>query len=409
MNKFVASAMLSRYREQFGCDMWLRGKSRALVELGDFLIRAAQVRLPVLLWGERGTGREHAARILHLLECWERCGPFAKLDLSVFTDETFEGELARAASEVQSGTLFLASVESMEARLQSRLADILKLGLDRWCRCLGRGPARDVRLVAASQVQRDWGKPCMAEIHPALQDELDFLSYEIPPLRERPDDIRELACHFLGMFGASGMDLPHDVEEVLIAHPWPRNIPELRRVMAVLAAFNRTGQLTVDDLRSDTPQLFQDSRPSTPTAMHRVSESGVGFFPGQEPGASSNPSPVHPCVHRAVHYLRSNFAEEISLGSLSSQVGTSTSHLSHVFKRDLKISPMAFLTQVRIDQAKTLLTADTRASITEVADRVGFGDLRHFERTFKRRTGATPRSFRKSVQDRMAEDVCSLP
>jgi AraC-like DNA-binding protein len=121
-------------------------------------------------------------------------------------------------------------------------------------------------------------------------------------------------------------------------------------------------------------------------------------------------------VQRALRYVGDHYTEEISLGRLARESYISSSHLSFLLKRSLGVPFKSLLAAVRIRRAQQLL-AQTDQSITEISLEVGFGDLSHFERTFKRLVGTNPREYRRrellhrhlpnSGQDRIPASVLS--
>lgn len=122
-------------------------------------------------------------------------------------------------------------------------------------------------------------------------------------------------------------------------------------------------------------------------------------------------------VQRALRYVGDHYTEEISLGRLARESYISSSHLSFLLKRSLGVPFKSLLAAVRIRRAQQLL-ALAEQSITEISLEVGFGDLSHFERTFKRLVGTNPREYRRrellnrhlanAAQDRFAA-VRALP
>ncbi|MFL7792415.1 MAG: helix-turn-helix domain-containing protein [Anaerolineae bacterium] len=102
-------------------------------------------------------------------------------------------------------------------------------------------------------------------------------------------------------------------------------------------------------------------------------------------------------VTRAREYLEAHYAENISLDQLAHVANLSPFHLAHVFRDQMGLSPHAYLTQVRVKQAKTLLGQGW--SIAQTACEVGFADQSHLTRRFKRVVGMTPGQYRKIVQD----------
>ena len=97
-------------------------------------------------------------------------------------------------------------------------------------------------------------------------------------------------------------------------------------------------------------------------------------------------------VRKAMAYIHLNYSQNISRTDLADHVGVSEGHLARSFRREMGISPMAYLNRYRIDQAKTLLINEN-LTIVEVASAVGFSDSSYFSRVFKRQVGMSPRKY----------------
>ena len=141
----------------------------------------------------------------------------------------------------------------------------------------------------------------------------------------------------------------------------------------------------------DTPTLEQESRILWTLSQFiiRHADSRPALRPvGEE----------HQAVKRAKDYIHANYAENITLEQLARVAYLSPFHLARVFHQATGLPPHAYLTQVRIMQAKPLLTQDR--PLTDVAYELGFVDQSHFHRRFKRIVGMTPGQYRKNVQDR---------
>ncbi|HEY0739363.1 MAG TPA: substrate-binding domain-containing protein [Herpetosiphonaceae bacterium] len=105
-------------------------------------------------------------------------------------------------------------------------------------------------------------------------------------------------------------------------------------------------------------------------------------------------SPTQQIVRRAVAYIHTHYAEAITRDQLALYLGVSPDHLTASFRKEMGLTPIAYLNRYRISRAQTLLTESAR-SITEVALAVGFSDLTNFSRTFHREVGMTPNAFRR--------------
>lgn len=101
-------------------------------------------------------------------------------------------------------------------------------------------------------------------------------------------------------------------------------------------------------------------------------------------------------IRECAAFMRRNFSNKLSVADVASYVCLSPSHLSHLFKQETGTSVMDYLTAMRIEEAKHLLTV-AGCGIAEVAERTGFQDPAHFSRCFKRAEGLSPRDYRKRM------------
>lgn len=106
---------------------------------------------------------------------------------------------------------------------------------------------------------------------------------------------------------------------------------------------------------------------------------------------------MHVSVSRALKHIGKNFQDEITLGELAGAAGVSPSHLCYLFKSSLGITFKTLLGMVRVEKAKQLLVENTQYRITDISLDVGFGDLSHFEKTFKRMLKVSPREYRRRM------------
>ena len=241
--------------------------------------QAARTSMPVLLTGETGTGKEVAARLLH---AWSgRPGRFVAINCAAIPNELMEGELfgyARGAfsgavheheglvSAATGGTVFLDEIDDTPHALQAKLLRVLE---DRVVTRLGDTTPRtvDFRLVAATN--RDLRPLIEAGSFGAdLYERLAIVSIELPPLRERRDDIPRLVEHFVDRFyreepaaaerGRVRIISP-EAMEVLIGYRWPGNVRELRNVVFGTLVGKRGG---TELLLSDLPRRLLGARKS---------------------------------------------------------------------------------------------------------------------------------------------------
>ena len=226
----------------------LLGESNAFLEVLEQVSRLAPIPRPVLLIGERGTGKELFAHRLHYLSPrWQH--PFISINCAALSESLLETELfghevgaftgaqkrhQGRFERADGGTLFLDEVATMSPRLQEKLLRVIEYG--DFERVGGQQSLRvDVRLVCATHADL----PALAASGQFRADLLDRLAFDVvtlPPLRARREDILLLGHHFaerlsqeLGLPSFAGFTPA--ATEALLAHDWPGNIRELRNVI----------------------------------------------------------------------------------------------------------------------------------------------------------------------------------
>jgi two-component system response regulator HydG len=243
----------------------LVGRSAAMREVCDLVLRVADAAVPVLLLGETGTGKGLVARAIHAEGARARA-PFVTVNCAALPENLLESELfghvkgaftgatARRVGlfeEADGGTLFLDEIGEMTPALQAKLLDVLERGV---VRAVGsnREKTVDVRIVAATH--RDLRERMAAGAFRAdLLYRIEVVTIDLPPLRLRRDDIPELVQHFVA---ASRARHPRclverigpDVMERFLEHPWQGNVRELEHLVERLVLLGRSPDAGVSDL-----------------------------------------------------------------------------------------------------------------------------------------------------------------
>ena len=102
-------------------------------------------------------------------------------------------------------------------------------------------------------------------------------------------------------------------------------------------------------------------------------------------------------VKLAMHYLQEHYMDTIDIGQLADQLGFNSAYLTRLFSKYAGVTPLKYLTNIRIKEARRLL-ADTSLPISEIGERVGYPDQFHFSKTFRKAAGVNPSAFRKETQ-----------
>lgn len=247
----------------------LVGKTEIIHQLRNTISHLADTSADILLVGETGTGKEMAARSLH--EQSQRreknfvavnCGaiPENLIESELFGHEqgTFTGAESQRIGKFEyadGGTIFLDEIESMPMPAQVRLLRVLQ---ERSLERLGSNESieLDLRIIAASKVDlREASK--QDEFREDLYYRLNVVTLELPPLRERREDIPLLFQHFLlvaaARYGKEAPALPANTQQTLMAYHWPGNVRELRNVAERFILLGDGCGLQLDDNASAVP------------------------------------------------------------------------------------------------------------------------------------------------------------
>ena len=256
------------------------------------LLREAELHaksdIPVLVTGETGVGKELMAQALGKASRRAN-GPFVAVNMLALSPTLFESEFFGHAKgsftgaindkvgylgQAKGGTLFLDEIGDLSLEIQGKLLRILQEGE---FTPVGKTRAEraDVRFIAATNEnleklvqQRKFRKD--------LYYRLRFANLHIPPLRERKDDIRLLAAHFLKRTGLSGASLTEKAESALVAHDWPGNVRELKGVLEAAANLAAGGKIQTEHLnlprRTDIPATLSSTATVQVGALEPLSE-----------------------------------------------------------------------------------------------------------------------------------------
>ncbi|HEY9421441.1 MAG TPA: sigma 54-interacting transcriptional regulator, partial [Thermoanaerobaculia bacterium] len=240
------------------------GRSAPMERLFEQMRLVAPTRSSVLVIGESGTGKELVANALHRASPRRNerflainCGaiPSDILESELFGHErgAFTGAVARKIGKFElahRGSLFLDEISELYPELQVKLLRVLE---ERQVMRVGGGELIpvDFRLIAATN--RDLEKEVAeGRFREDLYYRLKVVTLRIPPLRERPGDIVQLAEHFLALFcqehGKSSRRLSTGALELLTRYPWPGNVRQLRNVMESAVVFSQGEEVTPADL-----------------------------------------------------------------------------------------------------------------------------------------------------------------
>ena len=245
------------------------GKTPVIQALRDTINQLADTHADILLMGETGTGKELVARSLHE-QSSRRDKNFVAVNCGAIPENLIESELfghqkgAFTGAETErigkfeyadGGTVFLDEIESMPLPAQVRLLRVLQ---ERSLERLGSNEAiqLDIRIIAASKVDLRQASDS-GFFREDLYYRLNVVTLELPPLRERREDIPRLFQHFLlvasARYGKEAPAMPPQVSQKLMAFNWPGNVRELRNTAERYVLLGDGCGLQLDDPGTQSP------------------------------------------------------------------------------------------------------------------------------------------------------------
>ena len=240
------------------------GQSAAMQRILEVVGQVSDLHANILIEGESGTGKELIARAIHSASA-RAAGPYVPINCAAIPETLLESELfgyVRGAftdarkdrrglfQEASGGILFLDEISEIPLTLQAKLLRILE---DKEVRPLGANQVEkvDTRVLSASNRNLD-EQVRAGKFRQDLYYRLNVIRIELPPLRQRSEDIPLLVNHFIGKFAESAKRVIKGIDPaalaVLQSHDWPGNIRELEHVLERAVLLGKDDTVGLDDL-----------------------------------------------------------------------------------------------------------------------------------------------------------------
>jgi DNA-binding NtrC family response regulator/tetratricopeptide (TPR) repeat protein len=272
------------------------GSTKAMREVFDQVDQVAPTNAPVLILGEHGTGKELIARVIHRQSA-RATGPFVTVSPAVIPATLLESELFGIESgtatgvaarigkfeQAHQGTLFLDEIGDVDLSVQAKLLRVLQD--QRFFRVGGNKTLEvDVRIIAATN--QDLGQVArQGRFRDDLYYRLNVVTFQLPPLRKRQEDIPLLVSHFIKKsaeeLGRSILGVAQDVTEILLRYHWPGNVRELANLIERATILCDSETIRVRDLPPHLQALVKKG----------TSLRGVSPFSREETLSTTDPVP----------------------------------------------------------------------------------------------------------------------
>lgn len=239
------------------------GNSDCMKEVRNLISRVADSPSNILLTGERGTGKELVANVIHHIS-GRRAASFVPVLCSAMSEAAWENELF---TEAHNGTLFFDEIGELPLMLQTKLVQIIE---DK--KALRMGAAKstivDVRIIASTTLDLE-NEVKAKRFRGDLYYRLKVVEIDLPPLRERRMDIPVLAESFLTRYSQEYSKPVHGLSEPalvsLMHYSWPGNVRELESVIERAVTLSQSGELLSSDLPVSVQWVDSKLQMTSPT------------------------------------------------------------------------------------------------------------------------------------------------
>ena len=303
-------ALLRQALQAESRDAMQLGTTARMQEVRDLIDRVAETDVTVLVRGESGTGKELVARAVHTRSP-RHDKPFVKVNCAALPTELLESELFGFEKGAftgaihhkpgkfefaNQGTMFLDEISEMSPSLQAKLLQVLQDG--EFSRLGGKSDLKvDVRVIAATNRNLEQAV-AGGSFREDLFFRLNVVSIQLPPLRERREDIPSLVAHFLRkhsvQYNKPLLDLSPEVVRLLAEHDWPGNIRELENLIKRAVVLGGEEAIQKELLQAPTvPRLRGPAPPvvEAPPAAAAAPIAPLAAAPAAGPAAPAAPVP----------------------------------------------------------------------------------------------------------------------
>lgn len=380
-----------------GKSLSLNGYSKLTFSLETFIEKASGAKTPVIIEGAFGCEKLAVASSIHYNSPLKH-KPFIEINCGLGSTQEFEQKLINCFVQAKGGSIYLHGIDELPMEQQNTLLDLLSASSKKDNINLPQINTADVRLLFSTteSLEKQVDKRSFSKRLYAL---INYLQVKIPTLSERKEDIGEIIDQLVKQHRLyQDQSLSSEVKAALYNYDWPENYQELECTVARLLVLTNFQQVSIDELKAHAPKIFaqQNAQSAIGSAENVVKKPEfelISCLMNKEYDAFEH---LHSGLRKALVYVAENYCHEITLTQLAQNAFVSPSHLSFLLKDNLDKSFKQILAELRIEKAKMIFAKTPNVRITDVSLDVGFGDLSHFEKIFKRHTKVTPRQYKNN-------------
>jgi len=364
----------------------LIGSSDHILSIESFIKCASKTSHPVIIEGKSGCEKQAVASAIHYNS--ERSNnSFYELNCRSLSVSNFNQTLFELMPRINGGTLFIREIEHLTLQQQGELIQSLSIKNTGSKLHLASNEI-DIRyIISSSHNLIDEVK--QERFLDSLFKEFNYLKIKMPTLKDRSSDIPHILNFLLYENSDGKKHFSDQAVSILKNHHWPGNFSELERVGIRLIVLSQNDLITPKDIKRLSPEIFSDN---IETINHKI------LIENLFKSNTKHIEKYHPGLQKSLTYITHNYHREITLQDLSDHSFVSPSHLSFLFRSILGKSFKKILTELRIEKIKHSFIHYPNKKITTSSLEVGFGDLSHFEKIFKKHTGMTPREYKNRLK-----------
>lgn len=392
IKRYQSSAYIHKY---LGKGLSIAGHSEEALKLDSFIEKAGNASCPVVIVGSQGCEKLAIACAIHYNSTL-KTKPFVEFNCASRNSDSFEEKLRQCFEMANGGTVFLNAIDKLPLEQQVTLTDLLaitSLRIDKSMNAL-----LDSRiLVSTSQPLTQL--VLSGGFSESLFEKLNYLNITVPTISQRKEDIPYIVKSLQSQYKQfPEQDFSAEAKRALCEYSWPNNHRELKHTVAKLLALSPSNPVCIEDIKSLAPEIvaFNSLTNNKPNS----NSGNIDLIQSLKSNNFCQFDHIHKRLKNALIFISENYLSPISLKDLSEQVHISPSHLSYLFKQHLGQTIKQIITELRIIKAQELIEQSPQTLITNIALDVGFGDLSHFEKMFKRYTKLTPREYKSKIKQR---------